>query len=358
MVEAFDTALGTVLDHLEASGLDKNTVIVFTSDNGGVHEKVVKQDGVPATSNAPLKGGKGTLFEGGSRVPAMIRWPGVADKERVSQAVITGVDYYPTLLELCGIQPNPAQTIDGVSFLPELKGEAFERGEIFCFFPHNFGERSPAGAWVREGDWKLTEVFYVTDFWPEKFILTNLKEDEGEAVNLAGQYPERTARMAASLKQHYMSLCERPPKPNPNYDPSKLPVGGWVGVVDKDAMPELVGGTLTTSGKGISTRGLPRETGAMRLRLTLRTDRNGPVEVFWTDYGNRGYDAERSQSLPLAPGADLQPVECRFETPKELFGLRILVGGGTQPVAFDSIELFKGDGTPLHAWRFGAGDTN
>lgn len=354
MVETFDTALGTVLDYLEASGLDRNTVIVFTSDNGGIHDipVVVQDGGVPVTSNAPLKSGKGSLFEGGSRVPTMFRWPGVANTERVSEAIITGVDYYPTLLELCGIKPNPEHPIDGVSFLPELKGDHFERGEIFCFFPHDFSERSPAGAWVREGDWKLIEVFYVSDLWPEKFILINLKEDEGETVNLAGQYPERVARMAASLKQHYMTLCARPPKPNPNYDPSKLPVDGWVGADGRDLMPELGGGVLTVRGNGISTRGLPRETGAMRLRLTLRTARKGPVRVFWSHRKDWDFKPERSGSLDLKPEVGFQTLECDFETQEDLIGLRIDLEGGSQPVEFRAMELLDAKGQRLKAWDF------
>lgn len=214
---------------------------------------------------------------------------------------------------------------------PDEPDYDLERGAIYSFFPHNFSERSPPGCWIREGDWKLTEVFYVSDLHPEKHILTCLKDDVGETTNLATQYPERVARMAEKLKQHYMTLCDRPPKPNPNFDPSKLPVAGWVGAVRSDPQPVLDDGLLRVDGKGISTRGLPCETGAMTLRVSLLTDRKGPVRFFWSDRSDWAFYAERSADVNLAPGEGFQALETSFETADELIGLRMDFNGGNKP---------------------------
>lgn len=352
MVEAFDTALGSVLDYLEESGLDKNTVIVFTSDNGGVDLKTVKADGEKATCNAPFKSGKGSLWEGGSRVPAMIRWPGVADQEQVSEAVISGIDYYPTLLEICGIQPNPEQVIDGISLVSLLKGNGLDRDAVYCFFPHNFSERSPPGAWVRQGNWKLTEVFYVSDLHPEKYILTDLENDIGEMVNLAGKYPERVELMAGMLRKHYMTLCERPPMPNPKFNASLLPTAGWIGAARNDLPPKLTDGMLQVSTQGISTRALPRQSGVMTLRFSLKTDRKGPLRMFWSDRNNWQFSADRSSTQDLSTNDRFQTLEKYFETSDELIGIRLDVNGGTQPVWFKSIELLSEDGKILKQWSF------
>ncbi|AKJ64587.1 sulfatase [Kiritimatiella glycovorans] len=354
MIHSVDESLGDILDYLEEAGLDENTIIVFTSDNGGVEWKGVKADGgVPATSNAPLKKGKGTIFEGGSRVPAMIRWPGVADRERVSEAVITGVDYYPTLLEMCGIAKHPDQTIDGVSLVPTLKaGTPPDREAIYCFFPHNFGERSPAGCWVRMGDWKLIENFYVSDLHPDRYQLYNLEADLGETENLAEQYPERTRQMARMLKDHYRTLCDRPPIPNPDYDPSLLPVAGWNGADRHSGWPETDAGTLIVTGRGISTRGLPRETGSLALRWTARSSREGQGRFFWSDRSDWQFRRERSTEFRLQGDGRRHDYIMDFEVGDELIGVRIDVPRGEDPVVMEEIELLDGKGRVLRRWDF------
>ena len=351
MIQSMDESLGHLLDDLERTGLDKNTIIIFTSDNGApVHTKVSVDGGVPPSSNWPLRKGKAALFEGGARVPALIRWPGVTDRGGVSEAVIGGVDYYPTLLEMCGIPNNPAQVVDGVSLVPVLKGEELSR-DLFCFFPHNYNEHSPAGAWMRQGDWKLIEVFYVSDLWPEKYMLYNLKDDIGETRNLAAQHPERTAAMAAALKAHYMTLCDRPPIPNPDYSPEKLPVNGWVSSTG-DGHLAVVGGLLTLTAPGISTRALPRESGKFKLSWKMRTQRSGSGKVLWADFTNRTFRPERCNEYALLKGGVWQEYTVEFESVDNLFGVRIDFGPGLNPVEIEMIALYREDGTLVERWSF------
>lgn len=219
MIKSMDESLGRLLDDLEKTGLDKNTVIIFTSDNGGVVKKNTSE-GVPPTSNAPLRGGKASVFEGGTRVPALIRWPGVTDQGRVDETMVMGIDFYPTLVDICSLHMAQQQIVDGISLVPLLKGQKLDRDTLFCFFPWSFEQLSPAGAWVRQGDWKLIEVFDQSFFYPNAYELYNLKDDLGETKNLIAQYPERVEAMKILLRQHYIDTGARLPVPNPGYQGS------------------------------------------------------------------------------------------------------------------------------------------
>jgi arylsulfatase A-like enzyme len=154
-----------VLATLEELGLAENTLVIFSSDNGGVggYKTVgLAKNGV--TDNAPLRGGKGTLYEGGVRVPYMFRWPGVIDSGRTCETPIISVDLYPTLLEVAGAKPQAGYTLDGVSYVALLKGEAetLDREAIYWHFPGYLGAaentwRTKPVSVVRSRDWKLRE---------------------------------------------------------------------------------------------------------------------------------------------------------------------------------------------------------
>ena len=189
MVEAMDLAVGKVLDGLKNLGLEQNTVVFFMSDNGGLSTS----EGHP-TSNLPLRGGKGWMYEGGIREPMMVRWPGVTRPGSVSDAPVTSTDFFPTILEIAGVKPQLPARIDGVSFTAALRGKAHDRGPLFWHYPH-YGNQgiAPTGA-VRERDWKLIE-------WYEdgRLELFNLAKDVGEKKNLAKEEPERVKALAAKL---------------------------------------------------------------------------------------------------------------------------------------------------------------
>ena len=351
MIHSMDESLGRLLDELEKSGLDKNTIIVFTSDNGGLADRAVEADGgVMATSNYPLTKGKKALFEGGSRVPAIIRWPGVTDAGGVSDEIINSIDFYPTLLDICGIKPDPKQILDGVSLTPALRGGALPERSIYCFFPNNFTEYSPAGAWMRQGDWKLIEVFYVSDLWPEKYLLYNLKDDIGETRNLAAEYPERTAAMAAALKENYMTLCRNPPILNPDFSLATVPIGGWM--MQGSGEFKLTDAGLNITSTGIRTRGIPRVSGAFKLVWKMRTARTGAGGLFWSDMENRQYVAERRQNFTIAAGGDWHSYSIEFESERALYGFRLDLGAGVAPAEIESIQLFDGKNQIIANWNF------
>jgi len=206
MVSAVDTACGKVLDTLQQLGLEDNTIIFFMSDNGGLSTA----QGYP-TSNMPLRGGKGWLYEGGIREPLLVRWPGVTKPGSVCSEPVTGTDFYPTILEMAGLQVKADNHIDGKSWVPLLKGKKMQRGPIYWHYPH-YGDQgsSPASA-VRDGDWKLI-------LWYEgnRRELFNLKDDIGEQNNLVDKEPEIAEKLYNELQVWLKKMDAKIPVPNPN----------------------------------------------------------------------------------------------------------------------------------------------
>jgi len=220
MVESMDDAVGTLLDALDRLGLAGRTIVVFTSDNGGNMYNDV--DGTTPTSNAPLRGGKATMFEGGTRVPCVIVWPGVAPPGSRSDAMIQSEDYYPTLLDGLGLAPAPGQRFDGVSVLPAIKGGALAREAIFQYFPHDPGvpDWLPPAVSVHRGDWKLIRVFHGGERGAHRHLLFNLREDLSEKANLAAQEPELVRELDALIDRFLAETKAVVPIPNPAFDPA------------------------------------------------------------------------------------------------------------------------------------------
>jgi arylsulfatase A-like enzyme/alpha-L-fucosidase len=185
MLEQMDSGIGRVLDALDRLNLAERTIVIFMSDNGGF-DKV-------ATSNLPLRGGKGHPYEGGIREPWIVRAPGMTRPDSVCDTPVTSTDFYPTILELAGLSPMPQQHVDGMSFVPLLKGQPLARGPLYWHYPHNWMACRPAGA-IREGDWKLIEHFTT-----KEIELFNLREDLGETKNLASQNPAKVAELKGKL---------------------------------------------------------------------------------------------------------------------------------------------------------------
>lgn len=210
MVEQMDSAIGRVLDAIRQAGLAENTVVVFTSDNGGLSTA----QGHP-TSNLPLRAGKGWIYEGGLREPWIISAPGVTGPGTVCDTPVISTDFYPTLLDLAGLKLMPDQHLDGTSLLPLLKGGKMERAPLFWHYPHYSDQGGlPSGA-IREGDWKLVE-------WYEdhRIELYNLREDIGESRNQAEKHPEKAAELLKQFHDWRKSVGGKMPTPNPNPNPS------------------------------------------------------------------------------------------------------------------------------------------
>ncbi|MCF7740250.1 MAG: sulfatase [Candidatus Marinimicrobia bacterium] len=205
MVEAMDHAVGKVLDTIEELELDKNTVIFFMSDNGGLSTS----EGHP-TSNLPLRGGKGWIYEGGIREPMIVKWPGQTQPGSKCSEPVISTDFYPTILDIAGLPPRPEQHLDGKSFTPLLKGENMKRGPIFWHYPHYGNQGGLPAAAAREGKYKLIEFF--EDNYRE---LYNLHADIGEKHNLIEELPQKAEELTQKLHQWRKEVDAQMPSPNP-----------------------------------------------------------------------------------------------------------------------------------------------
>jgi arylsulfatase A-like enzyme len=206
-----DLAVGKVLAKLDELGLRENTFVIFTSDNGGLSTS----EGWP-TSNLPLRGGKGWLYEGGIREPLLVRWPAVVKAGRVVDTPVSSPDFFPTLLEAIGASPSPGQTLDGTSLVPVLKGGTLPERALFWHYPHYGNQGGAPGAAIRRGDWKLIE-------WAEdnRVELFNLGRDLSETNNLAASEPKRVTALSAELAAWQKQVGAKFPAPNPNFDAAK-----------------------------------------------------------------------------------------------------------------------------------------
>ena len=208
MIESLDESIGRILDALDESGQADNTLIVFTSDNG----RLATSEGSP-TCNAPLAEGKGWMYEGGTREPLMVRWPGTIEAGSTCSVPVSSPDFYPTLLELAGLDPIPQQHCDGMSFAPLLRGEtSLKRDGIFWHYPHYGNQGGTPGSSVRAGDYKLIEFFD-----DGRLELYNLRGDIGEEKNLAEREPEKRDELHALLKEWREKVEAKIPQPNPNW---------------------------------------------------------------------------------------------------------------------------------------------
>ncbi len=211
MVEAMDAAAGKVMDKLKELGLEENTIVVFTSDNGGV----ATAEGWP-TSIKPLRGGKGWLYEGGIREPLLVRWPGVATAGTVSKFPVNSPDFYTTFMNAASAQAPANQPLDGIDLKPVLQGQPVAPRALFWEYPRYSNQGGAPGSVVRLGDWKLIHWFE-----GDKIELFDLSKDVGEQNDLAAQNSERVKAMTALLNNWRKEVGAQSPTLNPNYDAAK-----------------------------------------------------------------------------------------------------------------------------------------
>jgi arylsulfatase A-like enzyme len=214
MLESLDESVGRIVAKLDELKLSERTIVLFTSDNGGL--ATTEGPNTPATSNAPLREGKGWLYEGGIRVPLLVKWPGNAKGNSTSDVPVCGIDLWPTIRDACGAaQPEQGRT-DGVSLLPLwMPSGRITRDSLFWHYPHYANQGGKPGAAVRSGEWKLIE------FYEEgRRELFHVAKDVSESRNLAEQEPERVRELAAKLDEWRKSVGTLIPTPNPDYVPN------------------------------------------------------------------------------------------------------------------------------------------
>lgn len=214
MIRSVDDGIGRLKQALDDLQLTDRTVVIFTSDNGGLSVK--EGPDTPSTSNAPLRAGKGYLYEGGIRVPLIVAWPGIVRPGSTCSVPVSGQDIYPTVREIAGVPLTADEVIDGVSLVPLLRETGpIGRSALYWHYPHYSNQGGKPGSAIREGDLKLIEWFE-----DGRLELFNLASDPGEEHDLASERPQDAARLHGNLAAWRKSVGARMPTPNPEYQPA------------------------------------------------------------------------------------------------------------------------------------------
>ena len=382
MIETMDTNLGRLLDLLEKRGLADDTVIVFFSDNGGnMYDRI---NGDPPTSNAPLRGGKAMSYEGGIRVPLIVRWPGVTDAGEVSNALVSSVDFFPTFVEGLNLDAPNDLPLDGVSLMSALRGEAFDRGPIFTHFPHYIGNRNVdyllnrPSTTVRVGDWKLYRYYADGPRQADRYELYDLSEDIGETNDLAFGQPDRVIAMDRLIEGYLARTGALRPVANPAYRPDAAgppsrrprapapggmadppdagPVAGWEPSPNGFTALSLADGRLVVTSTGIDpfvvTQDVPGASGDLTLVLTMASDSDGPGDLFWSDDKPRGFGKDNSATFtPTHDGKD-HTYRVPFKVADPLVSLRLDPSRAEGTMRISNLHLEDAAGKTVKDWDF------
>lgn len=232
MVETFDDNVGKLLNAIEAAGIEDDTIVVLFSDNGGTIQSGYTEAAywgngtkeeifeIPLTSNAPKRGSKGTIYDGGTASPCIVRWPGKVREGSVSEAYLSGADWFPTFVEMAELSMPAGVEIDGVSQVPVLEGKLQSvRDTLYGYWPNYFEKvNARPAAWIQKEGYKLIRYFFDGEHQADLFELYNLKADQEERMNLAAQMPERVQKLNTLLTKHFAATQAIIPQINPNYD--------------------------------------------------------------------------------------------------------------------------------------------
>jgi len=351
MIQSLDESVGAVLDALDRLHLAESTIIVFFSDNGGNMYNTV--DGTTPTSNAPLRSGKGSIYEGGVREPMIVVWPGVVQPGSQCSEVVSSVDFYPTLLAMAGASPKSGQTLDGVSLVPLLKGTGrLDREAIFCHFPHYIpATGNLPGTSVRAGRWKLIRLYGEGPNRTDVHELYDLSADIGETKNVADAHPETVVRLSRLIDGFLEETGAIVPKPNPVYAPAAR---GWR--PSKDCRLSVRDGCLVVEATGgdpyVWTQDVPDAKGPLVVAFRMKSTSRGGGTVYWSTAGQRKFD--RSRSVPFQPVHDGVWHEVESALPIEGTLERLRIDPATAPgrVEFDWVRLIRSGGGIIMQWDF------
>ncbi|MGZ0655450.1 sulfatase [Coraliomargarita sp. W4R72] len=399
MVHSLDDAVGALLDEIDRLGIADKTVIIFFSDNGGnMHSGIseVDRDGKPyvarPTDNAPLRGGKATVYDGGIRVPMVVAWPGVTEAGSRNDALVQSTDFYPTILHLAGLTVPKDHIIDGVDFKSALRGEDFDRGPIFTYFPGSPPVLNwlPPAITVHLGEWKLIRIFHYGDGGGHAYRLYNLSDDIGEQNDLSQSEVERVKWMDALIEEHLQECGTLIPQLNPNFDPSKFrperigvqagngpnvgasrekrlqqisklssievpllqAVAGWhvkpgetMGLRLKDEQLEV---NSTGLKPWIRTVNVPSLNGPVLLSFEVKTSSGGEMRLFAGRDG-KPFVAGSFEAVEVAPSTEWQSVSVLLPSAGRLSALRINMPDGRDITMLRGIRLEQ-DGQLHRSW--------
>lgn len=365
MLSHMDEAVGALLDALDKSGESDNTIVVFTSDNGGFSypPKATDPAGfeeIPATSNAPLRSGKASNYEGGTRVPCLVAWPGRL-KPGEQNGLFSSVDWFETLVSMTGIPRDASLKTDGVSQWPALAGEKTCRQALFVHFPHGGEgpERDKPGFWpgttVREGQWKLIRFYARNDDQSDRLELYDIASDVGETRNLAADKPDVARRLNGLIGEFLTETGAVVPKANPAYRRESSAVGEWS--ASKDATARWNKGRLEIVSSGgdpfVFARGLPAGQGPFTVSFVFNSTSRGPGQVFWQTAGDKGFHRDRSVVFKPAHDGNDHRVELKLPVEAPIVALRIDPAADKGTIVLGEIRLTDGKGKVVRSWPEG-----
>ncbi|MFM7043892.1 MAG: sulfatase [Planctomycetaceae bacterium] len=368
MVKSLDDAVGRLLRHLEDSGEADNTVVVFWSDNGGYAYPPKKTDpegyaSVPATSNLPYRSGKASLYDGGTREPGIVVWPGHVKAGTTADFLIQSTDLYPTLLTICGASPRDGQVIDGLDQTTALMGGASPRTRLFCHFPHGNATRDSvmdgfyAGSSMRQGDLKLIRFYARAEDGADELELYDVTKDPGERSNIAAGHPDAVSTLNELLQRALLETEAVIPRFNPAHvpraakgasDPDALP-GGWknragVARVHEGAINVRSKGPRSFLGVGVS---LP--VGSARISFRVRAPEGGDGRV--AVLTSTGVTEMLSVPYTVVGDSMWQTVTLELPLQEHATILRLYLPVGVAEVDFADIVLTPAVGRPRR-WNF------
>jgi arylsulfatase A-like enzyme len=361
MVRSLDDAVGRLVEALDENGLTENTIVIFTSDNGAWHNAAREATnapayaGVPVTSNAPFRSGKASNYEGGTRVPLVIDWPGHTKPGSRTGAVVQSTDFFPTLLTMTGVAKPADVKFDGVNFAPVIAGKPLPDRAIFSHFPH--GGRTDIdgfrpGTWVRRGNWKLVRFFADAPDGSDTLELYDLAADPSEAKNRAADRPELARELNALITGFLQETDAVIPKANPAYRAPTPAVAGWTPSKDAKLAADAATLRLTSTGGDpfLTTRDIPAGTGPYTLTLRMKSDSRGGGQVFWAAAGEV-FHKNRTAAFEPTHDGQWHDYAVTLPTTKPLDALRIDPATGPGDIRFETIRLADKAGKELKVWR-------
>lgn len=368
MLKSVDECFGRVMGELERQGIADNTIVIFYSDNGGNTHSNTTADGKkaanadwqkwaglrPPTNNAPLRDGKGTLYEGGTRVPLIWSWKGRIPAGSTSDAVVGPIDVYPTVLDLLGIRKPDGQIMDGVSYAGVLKGTGvLNRTAYFNYHPHA-GLNRAGGVWVRSGDFKLIRWFGS----PNSYELFDLGADLGERTNLAEASPAKVKELDGLIEQFLRDTGANYPRPNPAYRSDRVSEAA-TNVLDawkpRGCKATIADGVLTVSGTGAAgTAFLGHAAGALTapatVTLRIRSESGGTGRIDCLPQGAAQPDNKVSTTFDI-PKGDWHTISVDLKHRGRIGVLRLYLPVDRSPIEIDQIEIVRAQGK-TERWSF------
>lgn len=356
MVESLDDGMGILLDKLEQLGLAEDTIVIFTSDNGGWMYTWLAEDQALPTSNYPSRAGKATIWNGGTHVPFIVRWPGVVSPGQVSEDLVNNMDVYSTILEMAGVEPYDATVLDSQSLVPSLTGQPpLNNDTIYVQFPQApLATASFPGAWVRQGDTKLIRFFHGNGGENNhRYELYNLADDPGETNNLANARPDLVAQLDALIEAHLLETESLVPAVNPNYVPPVFDEwtpndGVWIQPGTNGRL-KMVSNSFFPALDSPAFSGLPTPA---KVRVRMQSRSFGDGRIWWQTAGDTDFNLEQSQGFPVTHDNTDRFVEIPINPGAPITRLRYQPSTDYYQTDLTSIELLDAHNNVIYFTSF------